>query len=76
MWRNDDCPCTQDCPERDPYCHGTCNKYKVWAAKRAKEKEAYAVQQERYMATSARKKALWKSYRRDHYGKTTKKFTG
>ena len=26
----DNCPCTKECKNRTPYCHGTCEKYKEW----------------------------------------------
>jgi flavorubredoxin len=75
MWQNHDCPCKKDCPDRVPACHGSCEKYKAWAAKRAEDKKAYAIYKERYMSTNAQKKAIWLRYRRDHYGKATKKFS-
>lgn len=25
-------PCTRDCPDRIPGCHGSCEKYKTWKA--------------------------------------------
>jgi hypothetical protein len=74
MWQTKDCPCNRECPDRVPACHGSCEKYKAWAAKRVEEKKAYAVYQERYMATDAQKKARWKSFRRDNSG-ATKKFS-
>jgi hypothetical protein len=24
------CPCTRECPNRTPYCHGTCQAFKEW----------------------------------------------
>lgn len=67
MWRNDDCPCTQDCPDRDPYCHGSCKKYEAWVVKRAEAKKARAIYMERYKVTNAQKKAIWLAKRRDNY---------
>lgn len=32
--------CKPDCPERHPACHGTCEKYKAWAAA-VKAEKAY-----------------------------------
>jgi len=32
--------CKPDCPGRHPACHGTCEKYKAWAAA-AKAEKAY-----------------------------------
>lgn len=75
MYRNDDCPCTRECPDRDPYCHSTCPKYKEWTAKRDEAKKAAAIKSERYCMTSAGKKALWNSHRRDNYKGCAKKFS-
>ena len=75
MWPPKDCPCTPDCIERTPTCHGSCKKYETWSAKRAEEKKAYTVYQERYKATHAQKKALWLSRRRDN-SHAFKKFIG
>lgn len=77
MWRNDDCPCKPDCPDRvpDPNCHGYCEKYKAWVAKRAEEKKTYAVQIERRVATHAGKRAVW-LYRNRRNTHVIKKFSG
>ena len=32
--------CKPDCPGRNPACHGTCKKYKAWAAA-VKAEKAY-----------------------------------
>ena len=24
------CPCTRECPNRNPFCHSTCEEYKKW----------------------------------------------
>lgn len=82
MWRNNDCPCSQDCPERwvsvngdkPQTCHGTCHKYKQWTDKRAADKKAFAVYAERYAMTNSKKRAKWAYYRRDCSG-AIKKFT-
>ena len=73
MWRNNDCPCTKDCPDRIPGCHGTCPKYKQWSEKRAADKKAQAVYAERYAMTDSKKKAMWAFCRRDYSG-ANKKF--
>lgn len=75
MFRNDNCPCTRECPDRDPYCHCTCPKYKEWAAKKDAAKKAAAIKSAGRCMTDGQKKALWKSYRRDNYGRCTKKFS-
>lgn len=74
MWKNNDCPCTKECPDRIPGCHGTCPKYKAWAEKRAAAKKAQAVYAERYAITDSKKKAMWAFCRRDYSG-ANKKFS-
>ena len=75
MWKNNDCPCTKDCPDRVPACHATCPKYKQWSEKRAADKKAQAKHAERYADTESKKRARWASYRRDYSG-AKKKFSG
>ena len=67
-------PCRY-CTERDPYCHCTCQKYKEWKVIHDAEKAARAKYRERYVMTSAQKKAYWASKRRDQYGGVYKKFS-
>ena len=82
MWKNNDCPCSKDCPDRwvstdgtKPLtCHGTCPKYAEWSAKRSDEKKAYALLKERNALTDSKSKALMKYRRRDYSG-ATKKFS-
>ena len=74
MWRNDDCPCTRDCPNRSGTCHGTCEAYDKWTKKREADKMAAAVKAERFTITEAKKKAKWRSYRRDSSKGCLKKF--
>ena len=76
MWKNNDCPCTRDCPDRwvsvdglKPLtCHCTCPKYKEWVAKRDAEKKSQLVASERDALTESHRKKIWKSYRRDYSG--------
>ena len=75
MWVNNDCPCTKDCPERDPYCHGTCKRYAKWAKKREEDKKAHAIRMEGVAMTHAQKRKYWDSIKRDP-SRPTKKFTG
>ena len=64
-----DCPCTRDCPDRVPGCHGTCPKYKAWTEKRDAEKKARAEYNERYVLTAHSEKAVRKScLRHNSYG--------
>ncbi len=72
MWRNDDCPCTQDCPMRDPYCHGVCGEYKKWSQKRADDKKAHDVQKERSAMTHAHKHRFWNYSNRHRPGSLEK----
>lgn len=67
-------PCSRDCPDRTPGCHGTCPRYKEWVAKREAEKIVRAAYKERYALTHAAVKAMWKSTRRDN-SSTYKKFS-
>lgn len=67
-------PCRY-CTDRDPYCHCTCQKYKDWKAILEADKAARRKDSERYVMTSAQKKAHWASKRRDQYGRCTKKFS-
>ncbi len=62
-------------PTESPLATVPVRSTKHGQKKREEEKKAYAVYKERYMATNAKKKALWLSYRRDNYG-ATKKFSG
>lgn len=75
MWRNNDCPCTKDCPDRDPYCHGLCEKYAKWAKQREADKIAHAIRMEGVAMTHAQKHKYWDHIKRDH-SRPTKKFTG
>ena len=75
MWRNDDCPCTRDCPKRSGTCHGTCGDYDKWVKKREADKKAAAVKAERFSMTNAQKKAMWKNCRRDNSKGCVKKFS-
>ena len=82
MWRNKDCPCEKDCPDRwvsvddgkARTCHGTCRKYKQWVENRAANKRDAKVQRERYCMTDAALKAYWNKCRRDS-SKAYKKFS-
>ena len=76
MWKNDDCPCTRDCPDRwvsvdgsKPLtCHGTCPRYEAWVEKRNAEKKEQAIRAERYAITDSQQKAIWRSRRRNQPG--------
>lgn len=68
-------PCYQ-CPDRDPYCHATCQKYKDWKVLHEAEKAQKALDGERKVMTHASKKAHWAYKRYDPYGDRTKKFHG
>lgn len=68
------CPCTRDCPDRVPGCHGTCPKYKAWTERREVEKKARTAYKERYAFTAASVKTMWKSIRKDNPG-AYKKFS-
>lgn len=68
-------PC-HHCPDRDPYCHGRCQKYNDWKAIHEAEKAAMARDSERHTLTYAQKKALWAARRRKQYVGCTKKFSG
>lgn len=82
MWRNNDCPCTRDCPDRwvktdgpkPATCHGSCPKYEAWVAKRNAEKKEATIRSEGRCVTNATRKAYWKSYRRNSTG-VYKKFS-
>lgn len=74
MWKNNDCPCTKDCPDRIPACHGSCPRYKAWSEKREAAKKAHAVYVERYAITDSKKRAMWSYSRRDYSG-AKKKFS-
>lgn len=84
MWQNNDCPCTQDCPDRwaavvdsvPRTCHGTCKRYATWVTKRTAGKKAHAIRMEGVAMTHAQKKAHWASKRRDHYASCYKRFNG
>lgn len=39
--RNDS-PCDRDCPERSPTCHGSCERYRQYTARRKDQKRAAA----------------------------------
>ena len=75
MWKNNGCPCTKDCPDRIPGCHGKCPKYNAWAEKRAAAKKEYAIAKERYAMTDSKSKAMNRYYRFDYSG-ASKKFSG
>ena len=63
------CPCTRDCPDRVPGCHGTCPKYKAWTERRSVEKKARAEYNERCAPTARSVKVIWKSCLRNYsYG--------
>ena len=68
MLKNNDCPCTKDCPDRSPTCHGTCPKYKAWVEKREAKKKAAAVDRERYALTHSQKKAYQRASQRKSTG--------
>ena len=74
MWKNDDCPCVRDCPDRVPACHGSCPKYKEWSAKRDAAKKAAVIRHEGRCMTQAGLKAHWKRCRKDRTG-AFKKFS-
>ena len=68
-------PCRY-CTDRDPYCHGTCQKYKDWKVLHEAEKAAIAKERARSALTYAQKRAYWAARRRDQYKSCTKKFNG
>ena len=75
MWSNlHDCPCTRDCPDRVPGCHGTCPKYKEWRAMVDDAKKAATVRKESRCLTHAAVKAYRKHCLRDRSG-AYKKFS-
>ena len=68
-------PCRY-CTDRNPYCHGTCQKYIDWKVIHAAEKEAIEKARSKYAMTYAQKKAYWVHRRRNQYIGCTKKFSG
>ena len=63
------CPCTRDCPDRVPGCHGTCPKYKAWTERCDVEKKARTAYNERFALTAHSEKAVRKScLRHNSYG--------
>lgn len=75
MWSDlKNCPCTRECPDRVPACHGKCPKYKEWTEKRDAAKKEANIRKEGRCLTEARRKANWKSRRRDNSG-AFKKFS-
>ena len=67
-------PC-RDCTDRNPYCHGACQKYKDWKVIHEAEKAKIATIGERRSLTYAQKRAYWASKRRNPYVNCTKKFS-
>ena len=61
---NSDCPCVRDCLERTEECHGKCERYLVWRAKRDEENKARFVGKEYGAVMSdAKKRAIWRKMR-------------
>ena len=55
--------CKPDCPGRNPACHGTCKKYKAWAAA-VKAEKAYTkdmVSRDRVNRSDYVKEAGWRT---------------
>lgn len=38
MRTRNDSPCDRDCPERSSHCHGSCEKYAAFVAKRTNKR--------------------------------------
>ena len=66
-------PCRY-CTDRDPYCHGSCQKYKDWKVVHEAEKEAKAKHRARYAWSYAQKRAYWAASKRDTYKNCIKQF--
>ena len=62
-------PCGRDCPEREPGCHGSCEKYQAWKAwnqEQAEKKKAYLkddAQEFRYEST-VKKRQNWNRFKK------------
>jgi len=68
-----ECPCERACPERNPECHGKCERYNQW---RRKKDEELALKNKRHVSSDtmsdAKKRAIWKKMRTSrkvHYNK-------
>ena len=66
-------PCRY-CTDRDPYCHGRCQKYKDWQAVHKAEKAAMAKDRAKYAWSYAQKRSYWANICRDPYKNCAKKF--
>lgn len=66
-------PCKPECPDRKVGCHGNCQRYAEWKAKRAELSAAVRKDRERYgtLSENAQRK-MWRDLRWERQQKRTR----
>lgn len=58
------CPC-KVCPDRDPECHGRCDRYREWVEEERKVRHLKWVDDQRYIISDTKRKYLERKMRRE-----------